>query len=223
MAGRDTDPMPATLNGLNSDTEDEDALGRKEQEEAKGSFHTLHTKRPWEDPTEHLPPGHSRAPPALLPPAGDRALSCRALSHIGDSIGQGPILHHQQKRAAAAILDMDVRDIKDIKDLGGLLQVLNLEEKGKGANRHFPDIFMSDSDEEGEEPLGNTLHRQPEARAEPRTEVRTMDSKPKPVQDSSKDQVKLQNIVSGGVGQKSHGENRSGQPCVPQRILWQRT
>ena len=85
MAGRDIDPMPATLNGLDSDTEEEDALGRQEQEEVKGSFHTLHTKRPWEDPTEH-----------------------------------------QQKRAAAAILDMDVRDIED---LGGLLQVLNLGAK----------------------------------------------------------------------------------------------
>ena len=122
MAGRDIDPMPATLNGLDSDTQEEDALGRQEQDEAKGSFHTLHTKRPWEDPTEH-----------------------------------------QQKRAAAAILDMDVRDIEDIEDLGGLLQVLNLEEKGKGANCHFPDIFMSDSDEEGEESLGNTLHRRREA------------------------------------------------------------
>ena len=82
--------MPATLNGLNSDTEDEDALGRKEQEEAKGSFHTLHTKRLWgkkEDPTDY-----------------------------------------QQKEAAAAMLDMDVRDIED---LGGLLQVLNLEAKRK--------------------------------------------------------------------------------------------
>ena len=121
MAGRDTDPMPATLNGLNSDTEDEDAPGREEretpieQEEAKESFHTLHTKRPWgnkEDPTDY-----------------------------------------QQKEAAATILDMDIRDIED---LGGLLRVLNLEAKRKKNVYHLPDIFMSDSEWEGEE-LPGTL------------------------------------------------------------------
>ena len=61
-AGRDTGPMPATLNGLNSDTKDEDAPRGKgwkkpiEQEEARESPHTLHTKRPWgnkEEPTDY--------------------------------------------------------------------------------------------------------------------------------------------------------------------------
>ena len=71
---------------------------------------------------------------------------------------------------------------------------MNLEEKEKGADHHFPDIFMSDSDEEGEEYLGDTLHHQTEAQVKSRTEARTMALKPEPVQDSSKDQVKLQNI-----------------------------
>ena len=140
-AGRDTDPMPATLNGLNSDTED--APGREEwktpieQEEAKGSFHTLHTKRPW----------------------GKK--------------------EYQQKEAVAAMLDMDVRDIED---LGGLLQVLNLEAKRKETIRDFPDIFMSDSEGEGEEFPGNTLHRRLaagrlEAQAEPEAKVNTFELK----------------------------------------------
>ena len=50
------------------------------------------------------------------------------------------------------------------------------------------------NNEEGEEPSGNTLHRQIEARVGPETDKRTMASKPKSVQDPSKDQVKLQNI-----------------------------
>ena len=68
---------------------------------------------------------------------------------------------YQQKEAAAAMLDMDVRDIED---LGELLQVLNLEAKRKETVHYFPDIFMSDSDWEGEEPPGNTLHHRLEAR-----------------------------------------------------------
>ena len=88
------------------------------------------------------------------------------------------------------MLDLDVRDIED---LSGLLQVLNLEAKRKETNHHFPDIFMSDSDWEGEESLGNTLHRRLEARAEPRAKARTFELEPGTVQESPKDQVKLQN------------------------------
>ena len=182
--------MLATLNGLYLDTEEENTLGEREQIEAKGSFHTLHTKRPWENlathhymETERSPcrtvetpsplcrdssaetpsslckgstveasslGGDSKEPLTQLSAAGDRVLSCRVPAHTGDSLGQDPILPHQQRKTVAVMLNMDVRDIEDTKNLGELLQVLNLEEKEKGTDHHFPDIFMSDSDEEGE-------------------------------------------------------------------------
>ena len=67
------------------------------------------------------------------------------------NVMQGPVhtLHTecQQKSAVAEMLDMDVRDIED---LNGVLQALNLDEEEKKNGHQFPDIFTSESEEEGE-------------------------------------------------------------------------
>ena len=136
-AGKNTDSMSASLNALDSDTENEEASKELQKNDgAKGGVSEF--LEPIENNQTELRTRGQIAPNkehSLGVQIDITRQGCEELTERGEAKGSSHTLHtrrplegnsesmdYQQREAMAAMLDMDVRDIED---LGELLKVLN--------------------------------------------------------------------------------------------------